>query len=429
MKWFGRCSLSLPVLAAALACGSLLITEVAGAADSWPRFRGPAGNGIAPDTPATIPLQWSPQRNVRWRCETPGSGWSSPVVGGGKVYLTAAIAADDQPDDLNLSLIIIDAQSGRIDRVVKLLQQDGEQAPSIHKKNSHASPTPILAGDRIYAHFGHQGTVCTDLAGNVIWSQRELTFPPVHGNGGSPVLVGKHLIFTCDGSRRPYVAALNTDDGSVAWRTERPVDAVKKFSFATPTVIDVAGQTQVIAPGSDCVLALEPTSGDILWQVRYDGYSVIPKPVYANGRVFVMTGYDRASLLAIRPDGQGDVTDTHVDWIVDKGISKTPSLIATDGILLLVSDDGIAVCIDQESGEGLWKQRLGGGFSASPILVGQRLYLTNEAGLTTVLRAGRKYEKISENDLQERTLASAAVAEGAIFQRTAKALYRLQTGT
>lgn len=426
MKLFGRCLRLFPKWGWGLSCGLVLAASVGYSADAWPRFRGPDGNGVAPVAASTVPLQWNSKQNVRWRCETPGQGWSSPVVGGGKVYLTAAIPDKENADDLALSLIIIDAQSGQIERVVKLLQQDGDKAPSIHKKNGHASPTPILAGDRIYAHFGHQGTVCTDLAGKLIWTQRELTFPPVHGNGGSPVLVDGHLIFTCDGSRTPYIAALNADDGSIAWRTERPVDAVKKFSFSTPAVINVDGQTQVIAPGSDCVLALDPATGDVIWQVRYDGYSVIPKPVFANGRVFVMTGYDRASLQAIRPTGRGDVTDTHVDWIVDKSIAKTPSLIATADILLLVSDDGIAVCIEQDSGELVWKQRLGGGFSASPILVGDRLYLTNEAGLTTVLRAGRTYEPLSENDLQERTLASAAVADGAIYMRTANAIYRLQ---
>ena len=375
----------------------------------------------------TTPIVWDSQTNIRWRTELPGQGWSSPVIGDGVVYLSAAIPRDESPDgDYDLALIMVDAASGEVIRTAELIRQEAAKSPAIHKKNSHASPTPLLAGDRVFVHFGHQGTVCADRQGNVIWTNRDHSFPPVHGNGGSPVLVDDRLIFTCDGAEQAYVVALDATTGQEVWRTPRPVDASKKFSFATPTLIDSPDGPLVIAPGSDCVLALDPANGEIRWWVRYDGYSVVPKPIVAAGRVLVATGFGPTKLLAIRPGGSGEVTASHVDWTIDRGIPETPSLVTHQGLVYSVSDDGIGLCIDGESGEVVWRNRLGGNYSASPVLVGDRVYFCSEEGVTTVIRARREFEKMASNDLREATLASPAVADGAIFIRTAEALYRIQ---
>ncbi len=395
------------------------------AADAWPQFRGPAGDGIAAET--NVPLQWDQETNIRWRTELPGQGWSSPVIGEGIVYVSAAINRDAAADgDYDLALILVDQGSGEILRVSKLIEQDGDSSPAIHKKNSHASPTPLLAGEFVFVHFGHQGTACTDRQGNVLWVNRDHSFNPVHGNGGSPVLVGQRLIFTCDGGDEAYVLALDAQTGREVWRTPRPVEAKQKFSFATPAVIDSEEGSLVVAPGSDCVMALHPGSGEIRWWVRYNGYSVVPKPVLSGERVLVATGFGPTKLLAIRTGGSGEVTASHVDWEVDKGIPKTPSVLAHEGLVYLVSDDGLALCIDSESGEVVWRGRLGGNYSASPVLVGDRIYFSSEQGVTTVIRTGREFDKLASNDLQEATLASPAVADGAIFIRTDKALYRIQ---
>jgi outer membrane protein assembly factor BamB len=395
------------------------------AADAWPGFRGPNDNGIAESTAA--PTTWDRETNVAWRTELPGQGWSSPVIGDGVIYVSAAIPRSDDPaSDYDLALILISVDSGEVIRVSNLIAQEGKSAAAIHKKNSHASPTPLIDGDRVYVHFGHQGTVCTDRKGDVIWTDREHSFPPVHGNGGSPVLVDGKLIFTCDGSSDPYVLALDAQTGKEAWTTPRPVDSPRKFSFATPTVFDSADGPLVIAPGSDSVQALDPATGATRWWVRYDGYSVVPKPVVSEGRILVATGFGPTKLLAIRPGGSGEVTQTHVDWEIGKGIPKTPSVLAYDGLVYLVSDDGIALCIDAKTGENVWRNRLGGNYSASPILVGDKLYFCSEEGVTTVIRAGREFEELARNDLEEATLASPAAAEEAIFIRTAAAIYRIQ---
>ncbi len=400
-----------------------LFTNAAMASDAWPTFRGPSGDGIALES--EVPSEWSQDKNIDWRRELPGQGWSSPVVGDGKIFVSAAIPVEQEEDSFDLSLIIIDATTGSILESVSIMRQTGERWHDIHQKNSHASPTPILDGDRIYVHFGYQGTACLKRSGEVVWKNRDLFFKPTHGNGGTPLLIDGKLVFTCDGDKEPKVVALDANSGKIVWETPRPVDASRTFSFCTPTLIEVDGVQQIIAPGSDCVLALAPSDGKVIWDVRYDGYSVVPKPVFHRGRLYLSTGFNTASILAIDPTGTGVVTDTHIDWQHKKFVPKTPSMIAHEGRIYSVSDNGIMTNVDAETGDIVYRQRLGGNYSASPILVNDRIYLTNEAGKTTVVAIGDEYDEIATCDLGERTLASPAVAGNAIIMRTADALYRI----
>lgn len=296
----------------------------------------------------------------------------------------------------------------------------------MHPKNSPASPTPILDGERLYVHFGHNGVACLDRAGTVIWRNNRLRYEPVHGSGGSPALVGDRLVFSADGDRAPFVVALDKGTGEVTWRTARGANARQPFSFCTPLAITVDGDVQIVIPGSGAVSALDPKDGREIWRVRYgSGYSVIPRPVYAHGLVFIGTGYNRADLLAIRLDGAGDVTDTHVAWRTTKGAPLTPSVLALGDELYAVNDAGIASCWDAKTGAPLWQERLEGNYSASPIAAEGRLYFQNETGTGTVIEAGRTFTKLATNVLGERTLASYAVAENALFIRTEKHLYRI----
>lgn len=398
------------------------------AAEDWPIFRGPQGDGVVDQA---LPTEWSANKNVAWRTEIPGEGWSSPVTAGDRIYLTAAIPTVESNDNQEkqeymLSLIIIDAVSGRLLKTISILEQAGERSARIHRKNSHASPTPVIDGDKIYVHFGYQGTACLTLAGEVLWKNRQLYFKPTHGNGGSPVLVSGNLIFTCDGDAEPKIVALNASNGQLAWSTPRPVSAKKTFSFCTPTVINVDGQLQVIAPGSDCVLALDPETGKTLWDVRYVGYSVVPKPIYHRGLVFISTSFDSSKMLAIRPTGRGVVTDTHVEWQLDRNVPKTPSMLAHQGLVYSISDDGIATCVEAETGDLVYRKRIGGNYSSSPLLAGGKLYFTSEDGVTTVISAGEEFEELAANALKERTLASLGVIDDSILLRTATALYRIQ---
>ena len=398
------------------------ITSIQGK-DSWPAFRGPDGNGVAADQQA--PVDWSASENIRWRMEMPGQGWSSPVVGDGKAYLTAAIPVENVENELRLCLLIVDVEKGELMQTIDVMRQSGERPARIHAKNSHASPTPILSGNRVYVHFGYQGTACLTRDGQLLWQNRDLYFRPTHGNGGSPVLVDGRLVFTCDGDKNPRVVALDAETGKLAWETPRPVSAKKTFSFCTPTVIQVDGRKQIVAPGSDCVLAINPDDGKVIWDVRYEGYSVVPKPVFHGGLVYISTSFDRPEILAIDPSDSGVVTDSNVVWRVDRNAPKTPSMLASQGLLYSISDDGIALCVDAVTGEIRYRKRIGGGFSASPLLAGGNLYFTSEDGVTTVIRAGPEFDQVAENEIGERTLASLAVVDGDLLLRTDQALYRI----
>jgi outer membrane protein assembly factor BamB len=301
--------------------GAFLAAAAASAAD-WTDFRGPGGQGHA--EVKGLPVEWSPTKNVAWKRAVPGLGWSSPVIANGQVIVTSAVPVGGDSKDLSLRALAYDAKTGEPTWDVELFLQKGETAPKIHGKNSHASPTAVVHGERIYVHFGHQGTACVDLSGKVLWRNQDLSYPPVHGNGGTPALVNDLLVYSADGANDPFVAALEQASGQLRWKSLRVSDAPKKFSFSTPLVISVDGQPQVISPGSNSVGAFDPRTGEEIWRVRYQGYSVIPRPIYAGGLLFIGTGYDSPSVIAIRPGGKGDVTDERLVWTVKKGAPHTP---------------------------------------------------------------------------------------------------------
>ncbi len=390
-------------------------------ADDWPEFRGPTGQGLV--RKGKLPTMWSPHKNVAWKQAIPGKGWSSPVVVGGRVYVTTAVPGEG--GDQSLRALCLDAAKGNSLWDKEIFHQDGTNSPSIHSKNSHASPTPLVHDGKLFVHFGHQGTACLDLDGKILWRNTTLRYAPVHGNGGSPILVDEMLVFSCDGGDQGFVVALNTADGSVRWKTPRTVEASKKFSFSTPLLIDVGGRRQIISPGSNEVCTYDPADGKEIWRVRYNGYSVIPRPVYGQGLVFICTGYERPSLLAIRADGKGDVTDTHVVWKTSKAVPHTPSLLLAGKELYMISDSGVASCLDARTGVVHWQQRLSGNYSASPLLADDKIYFQSEQGTALLVQAGKQFKLLAKNALDERTLATPAAADGALFIRTEKYLYRI----
>jgi outer membrane protein assembly factor BamB len=401
----------------------VLLLSLPSVADDWPQFRGPNADGVADAT--GVPIRWSATENVAWKTPIPGSGWSSPVLAHDRVYLTTADAGEDAGDG-SLRAVCVDAADGKILWNVEVFQPEANVTRQVHTKNTLASSTPIVTDDRLFVHFGHMGTAALDLGGNVIWRQQKLRYPPVHGNGGSPVLVDNLLVFSCDGASDPFVAALDQAGGEVRWQTPRNTSASKTFSFSSPIVIDVDGAQQVISAGSGFVGGYEPQDGRELWRVKYgEGYSVVPRPVFAHGLVFVATGFNRAELLAIDPRGaEGDATE-NVVWRYGRGVSLTPSLLVVGNELYLVSDNGVATCLDARSGTVHWTERLAGDFSASPVFANGNVYFTNEAGTTYVVRADRTYALVATNDLEERTLASPAVVNGSIFLRTESHLWRV----
>lgn len=409
----------------ALAClGFLLGSPVR--AENWPEFRGPTGQGLATKG---LPTEWNATKNVVWKQPLPGLGWSSPIVWEGKVFLTASVpVANSQNGDQSLTALCLDGKTGKLLWEKEVFRQDGKKAPRIHEKNSHASPTPLTDGQRLYVHFGHQGTAALDLNGKLLWQQTGLRYDPVHGNGGAPVLVGGLLVFCSDGFDQQFVAALDRTTGKQVWKTDRESDSFKKFSFGTPLVIAVKEKQQIVSPGAGAVCAYDPVNGKEIWRVNYgDGYSVVPRPVFGDGLVFLSTGYDTPEFLAIRADGTGDVTKSHVAWNLKKGAPLTPSPLLVGDELYLVSDLGIASCLNARTGKVHWQERIGGAHSASPLHADGKVYCQSEEGVGTVLKAGKKFEVLARNNLGERTLASYAAADGVLFIRTEKHLYRIDS--
>lgn len=393
----------------------------------WNQFRGPTGAGHAES--ASPPLEFSPDKNLTWKTAIPGNGWSSPVVVHGKVYLTAAVPDGDHEDPLHsLRAICLDAANGQVIWNVEVVKETPEDKTKVHRKNSHASPTPCVEDGKVYVHFGHMGTACLDAnTGRKIWYQR-IKYTPVHGNGGSPVIHKNLLLFSIDGIEMQKLIALDKTTGRVKWETPRNAKPKHPFSFSTPTPISVNGQDQIISAGSDVVLAVNPATGKEIWRVRYPGgYSLVPKPVYAHGLVYVCTGFNKPLLLAIKPTGQGDVTDTHVVWKATANVSHTPSLLVIDDAIYMVADKGVLSCLEAKTGREVWNERVGGNYSASPIYAGGHVYIVSEEGDVTVFKPGRDYDPVAVNKLGERSLASPAVDGNALFLRTANHLYRFDS--
>lgn len=406
-------------LLCAFAAGSVL-------ADEWPEFRGPTGQGLASAT--SLPIEWSPTTNTAWRTDLPGLGWSSPVLTHGRAFLTTAVPADDKPDSAqSLRVLCVDVGSGKLLWNVEVFQQAA--GVKIHGKNSHASATPITDGKTLFVHFGTHGTAAMDFDGNVLWKNQELKYAPQHGNGGSPVLVEGLLVVSCDGTDVQFVAALDQNSGAIRWRVPRTTKPDRGFSFGTPLVIDVDGRRQIVSSGSDAVFAYAPKDGREIWRVNFPGgYSVVPRPVFGGGMLFVCTGYNNPTLLAIRPQGaEGDVTETHVAWQLKKGAPHNPSPLFVGGAVYVVADNGVATCLEATTGKQNWQKRLGGNYSASPLYAAEKIYFQSEEGEGIVIAADpTEYRELGRNSVGERALASYAVDGSSLVVRSEHHLAKIE---
>ncbi len=392
------------------------MTGMALAGDS-PQFRGPGGEGHSSEK--NLPLNWSETENVRWKAENEGLGWSTPSIAGSQVWITTAT-----DEGKSLRVVCLDKDSGKVVHDIEVFHHD--QPGPIHSKNSFASPSVLIDGEQVFVHFGKLGTACLDRDAKPIW-QTELKYNHRHGPAGSPIVVGDLLILACDGGDTQYVTALNKLTGKEVWKTTRD----GAMAFSTPLLIEVDGQPQVVSTGGEWAMGYEPRTGKELWRFRYPkGYSNVPRPVYGQGLVFLCSGYDDPGLYAVKPNGSGDVTESHVVWKkLDQAAPRNSSPLLVGEELYLVSDGGIATCLNAKTGAQHWKKRIEGNFSASLLHAEGRIYLLDENGKTFVIAPTKdEYRELAVNELPGRTLASIAAADGALFLRTDKAVYRLQTG-
>lgn len=407
-------------------CSWVLLPWLAAAGrsdDQWGQFRGPTGQGHAAPQ-AVVPLRWSETQNVAWKTEIPGLGYSSPVVYDDQVWLTTASL-----DGRNLGAIGVDAASGRIVHRLTLFRPS--QLDKIHPDNSYASPTPVVASGRLYCHFGRYGTACVDTrTGDTLWRNNELVVDHQGGPGSSPVPFDDLIVVNCDGADAQYTAALESASGHLRWKRSRSAplrnDPITHRAFSTPLLIEWEGRRQLISPAADQIHAYDPATGEELWHVRYVGFSTVPTPVFDGGVLFFCTGYLHPQLWAVRVDGRGDVTDSHVLWKYRGAVPDTPSPIIVAGRVYTVSNSGVATVLNALTGERISQFRLGGHYSASPVHAAGRLYFCGEDGRTKVIDAVEKPKVIASNRLDGGHKASPAVLDHAIILRTDKALYRIE---
>lgn len=396
------------------------------AGDNWPQFRGPNGNGHA--LAKQLPLTWSETNHVVWKTPIHDLGWSSPVVWDQQIWVTTATEDGQQQ-----FAVCVDRDTGEVVHDIKVF--DTEKPEHVASVNSYASPTPVIEAGRVYVHYGTYGTACLDTkTGARLWTRRDLNCDHHEGPGASPMLHGNLLVFTVDGRDVQYVVALDKATGKTVWKTNRSVDYSPfpincRKAFCTPIIIEVGGRFQLFSPGAKAMMAYDPLTGQELWKVRYSGWSITPRPIFGGGLLYVINDYERPELWAVRPDGQGEVTETHVVWKLTKDMPATASLLLVGELLYGVNDQGYALCLEAKTGHTVWKESLKGKHSASPIYGAGRIYFFSEKAVTTVIQPGREFHILATNQLEDRLMATPAVTGGAFMVRTRTHLYRLEDKT
>lgn len=419
-------------MAAVLTCPSL-------AADNWPQFRGPGGQGIA--EAGRLPATWSEKENIAWKTAIHGKAWSSPVVWGDQVWLTTATE-----NGRELSVLCVDKNNGKIIHDRKLFDVPTPQYA--HPFNSYASPTPAIEDGRVYVSFGSPGVACLDTkTAEVIWQRRDFVCNHWRGAGSSPVIYKDLIFLPFDGADFQFVVAMDKKTGKTVWKTDRSVDFQDldaatgkpqadgdfRKAFSTPRVVSFdGGKPILLSLGSKAFYAYEPDTGVELWRVECRAaHSGSATPVVGKDLIYFNTGHGKSELWAIRPDGKGAVDgvvpDANVVWKVKRNVPTRASVILVEDLLYMVDDGGIASCLDPRTGEEVWKERIGGNYSAAPLFADGRIYFFSEEGKTTTIAPGREMKKPGESQLDAGFMASPAVSANALILRTKTHLYRVET--
>lgn len=401
---------------------AVILTSLVWGSNNWPEFRGPSKDGHSDVT--DLAITWSESENIKWKVPIHGRGWSTPVVWGDQIWMTSALENGQE-----MFAICISNRTGQILHDIKIFEN--ENPPRINSLNSYASPSPLVEAGRLYVHFGTFGTACLETkTGQVLWQRRDLNCIHEEGPGSSPVLFGDLIIITLDGSDVQYLAALNKYTGETIWKTNRstiwPKEKDIRVAFGTPLIIDVNGKPQLITTGAKAAIAYDPHTGVELWQVRYSGWSNSSRPISKNGLVFINTGFMIPQLWAVRLNGRGDISDSHIAWKCEKDVPKMSSPLVLAGLIYMVSDDGVLSCLEAGTGKLLWRERIGGKYMSSPVYANGRIYLSNYNGKTTIIKPGRTFELLAVNQLDDGFMASPAVVGRSLIMRSKEHLYRIE---
>lgn len=388
-------------------CGSLAAQGMVNdgfkiASTDWPWWRGPSRNGIA-DTNQTPPLTWSESENIQWKSPIPGRGYGSPIVFSDKVVL----ATSDEKSG-SQSVVCLDRKSGKKLWITEVHSSGGMRKNS---KSTSASITPAWDGERIIVNFANSDTLIAsalDTSGKKLWQTEISKYVEHQGYGSSPTVYQSLVFINSDNKGGGAIAALDRKSGSIVWRRDRPT----KPNYPTPTVLNVAGRDQLIVVGCDQTVSLDPLTGKTLWEVEGATTECVTSTVTDGLRVFTSGGYPKNHVSAVRADGSAVV-----EWENSERV-YVPSMLLRDGFLYAVLDAGIAKCWRSENGQEMWKGRLGGTFSASPVLVGNRIFATNEAGETFILSANpESFELLGSNKLGDEVLSTPTYVDNRVFYR------------
>jgi len=424
----------------------LLVSETVRA--NWNQFRGPGGDGNAGT--AHLPVAFSDTKNVRWRTAIHDQGHASPVIWGDQIWLTSGNA-----DSSRLFAICVDLSSGKIIHDIEVFSMPVPelQYPNL---NSPASPTPYVEDGRVYVHFGSFGTACLDTkTGEKLWERTDLRCDHRVRAASSPIVDEDLLYLTFDGVDVQYFIALNKFTGETVWRQDRSVkkdyaavlrdqgvrdvdETMKekpgdnRKSYATPTIIEHAGRRQVISPAAEVTYSYNARTGEELWHVLHPGFgfNVTCRPIYQDGLLYFTTGISK-NLFAVNPDGKGNVTETHVQWKVRRGVSHLPSFVIENDLLFMISDQsGLVNCLDAKTGEQIWQERLRAGREhwASPIVAGNKIFFSSKSGEIAVIEAEREYKVLARNKIEGTIHASPAVSGNALIIRSGSHLYHIAQG-
>jgi len=395
----------LPASAVSFAIDSTPVnaTAIKHAPTDWPGWRGPQGNGIA-SADQSPPLKWSKAENVVWKAAIPGRGHSSPTVVGDRVLIATA-----EEDREIQSVLCFDRRTGK--ELWRTAVHEGGLDRKGNKKTTQASATVACDGQRLFINFLNSGAIYTtalDLDGKQLWQTKVSDFAIHQGFGSSPTLHGPYVFVTTDSRGGGVVAALDRTNGNVVWQDKRP----EKANYASATLLRAAGRDQLVVHGCDLVSSFDPSSGKKLWEIEGATTECVTSLVTDGQRVFVSGGYPRKHVQAVLADGSGKTAWENTSQVY------VPSMIAHQGHLYAVQDTGVATCWKSDTGEELWKERLGGTFTASLVLVGDNLYATNEPGQTFIFKAREgKFERVAENQLGDEVYATPAICGSRIYMR------------
>jgi len=398
-------------------------------AENWPQWRGPQGTGVSSES--NLPLQWSPTKNVRWKVKLPERGNSTPIVWGDRIFVTQPIEKEQRR-----TLLCLDRADG------KVLWQAGTvyaAAEPTHPTNPFCSASPVTDGERVIAWFGSAGVFCFDLDGKQLW-QRDLGVQEHEwGYAASPVIHGDLCYLNFGPGKSEFVVALDKRTGKDVWRYDLPKPTAEQLkrddnlrgSWSTPLLINAGGRQELILTRPEHVLAVAPRTGEQLWTSGGLGSLVYTSPMWGDGVLAALGGYHRAGL-AVRPGGSGDVTASHVLWQQPKSKLRLGSGVIHKGHIYVNDMQGIAQCLDLQTGEAVWEERLTAGgtgdtWSSMVLTADERLYMLNQAGETFVLKAGPKFQLLATNPLGEDSNSSTVMSDGEVFIRTHENLWCIGT--